>query len=98
MKVSELENGLFFGDVIIQKVSANLFNGAPLGNPEFYEFLVTWIRQEEQDGPRNESDPKDYDVTLMASSGEIVHITDVRSLDDWEYSHSAYNFGFKTEI
>jgi hypothetical protein len=93
MKVSELENQLWFGDVIIQKVDTNIITGNPMQKIGYIELIVTWVRNTNQDGPRDESDPNDYDVRLMDDNGEVIHITDIRSLDDWGYSHCAFKRG-----
>lgn len=79
MKVSEREYGLWFGDVIITKADI--------------ESIVTWVRIEDRDGPRDENDPHDFDVILMDNNGEVIHVKDIRDLDDCEYSHNTFKRG-----
>lgn len=93
MKVSDLDSRLWFGDVIICKIDTNIFTGEPLKSVGYSEMIVTWIRNEDTDGPRDLDGPNDFDVILMDINGEVSHITDVKSLDDWEYSHCAFQRG-----
>lgn len=93
MKVSELDGQLWFGDVIICCVDTNIITGEPLKRKGYVEMIVTWVRQEARDGERDVNNPKDFDVILMDDNGEISHITDIKSLDSWEYSHCAFNRG-----
>lgn len=93
MKVSELDGRLWFGDVIICCIDTNIITGEPLKRKGYVEMIVTWVRREECDGPRDVNNPKDFDVILMDDNGEINHIRDIKSLDDWEYSHCAFNRG-----
>ena len=93
MKVSEYGK-LWFGDVIICKIDTNIFTGEPMKKIGFVEMIVTWVRDESTVGPRDENDPKnDFDVILMDDNGEINHIKNIKSLDDWEYSHCGFNRG-----
>jgi len=93
MKVRELENQLWFGDVIVARIDTNIITGEPMKEIGFVETIVTWVRNESRDGPRDVHDPNDFDVILMDDNGEVSHIRDIRSLDDWEYSHCAFNRG-----
>lgn len=93
MKVSEREYELWFGDVIIAKVDTNILTGKPMQKIGYIEYIVTWVRIEYRDGPRDESDPEDFDVILMDNNGEVSHIKDIKDLDDCEYSHNAFKRG-----
>lgn len=93
MKVSELDGQLWFGDVIITKIDTNIFTGEPMKNIDYVENIVTWVRNIERDGPRDESDPNDFDVILMDDNGEISYIKDIKSLDDCDYLHCAFDRG-----
>jgi hypothetical protein len=97
MKVTELENQLWFGDVIIQCIDTNIITGKPMKRKGYVEFIVTWVRNENQDGLRDTNDPNDFDAILMDNNGEIIHIRDIKSLDNWEYSHCAFKFGASRE-
>lgn len=92
MKVSE-HGKLWFGDVIVTKVDTNIFTGEPMQQVYYVENVVTWIRNIETHGPRDENDPNDFDVILMDDNGEVSHIKDVTSLNDCEYSHCAFKRG-----
>lgn len=93
MKVSELENSLIVGDVIIAKIDTNIFTGELLNKVGFVEMLVTWVRREHEHGPKDDQEDNNYDAILMDDNGEITYIGDLESLDDWEYSHYAFNKG-----
>ena len=93
MKVTELENQLWFGDVIIQCIDTNIITGKPMKRKGYVEFIVTWVRNENQDGPRDTNDPNDFDAILMDDNGEVIRIHDIKSLGDWEYSHCAFKRG-----
>jgi hypothetical protein len=93
MKVSELENGLWFGDVIICCIDTNFFTGEPLENKGYCELVVTRVRNEDHDGPSDPNDENDFDVILMDVDGSTTHIKDIKSLDNWEYSHCAFERG-----
>jgi len=94
MKVSELKNQIWFGDVIICCVDTNIVTGEPLVRKGYVETIVTWVRNEARDGPRDPNDQNNnFDVILMDDNGEINHIHDIKSLDNWEYSHCAFKRG-----
>ena len=79
--------------MIITKIDTNIFTGEPMKKIGYVENIVTWVRNIERDGPRDESDPNDFDVILMDNNGEISHIRDIKTLDNLEYSHCAFNRG-----
>ncbi len=97
MKVSELQGRLWFGDVLVSCIDTNMFTGEPLKEKLFVEHIVIWVRNEDQDGPRDIGDSNDYDVRLMDDNGEVSDIRCIKSLDKWKYSHCAFNRGAWSE-
>jgi len=90
MKVSELERGLWIGDVIIGEYEYPNSIG-------YIEFIVTGMRFP-WEPPVDQNDPNDFAFILIDDNSERVYIKDASTLADWEYSHTAFKFGAYREL